>query len=146
MGSATFFPPVSNKDNGKPDILLIIGDQHSGSVAGCYGDPIVKTPTLDRLAREGVLFERAYCNYPVCGPSRNSFSTGRYPYQIGCWDNSCTAASDVPTFAHALGIAGYEVVLDGRAHWHGPDQRHGFEERLVGDVSEMYWSPGWIDW
>jgi len=66
--------------------------------------------------------------------------TGQYPHRIEYWDNHSTLASDVPTFAHALGIAGYEVVLDGRAHWKGPDQRHGFEDRLVGDISESYWS------
>ena len=132
--------------NNKPDIVMIVSDQHKASVAGCYGDPTVQTPNIDRLASEGVLFENAYCNYPVCGPSRQSFLTGRYPHQIGCWDNGSTLASDIPTFAHALGLAGYETVLDGRAHWIGPDQRHGYEERLVGDISESYWVPGAPKW
>ena len=135
-----------SKDDKKPDILMIISDQHNASITGCYGDPIVKTPNLDRLASDGVLFERAYCSYPVCGPSRQSFFTGRYPYDIRCWDNKSTLASDIPTFAHALGIAGYEVVLNGRAHWHGPDQLHGFEDRLVGDINESYWGRSYDRW
>ena len=127
---------TSKQASGKPDILMIVSDQHNASITGCYGDRLVKTPHIDRLAADGVLFERAYCPYPVCGPSRMSFKTGRYPYDIECWNNGSSLASDIPTFAHALGIAGYEVALDGRAHWIGPDQRHGFESRLVGDISE----------
>ena len=130
----------------RPDILMIVSDEHNASITGCYGDPIVRTPSIDRLAAEGALFERAYCPYPACAPSRQSFKTGVYPHQIECWGNSATLASDVPTFAHALGIAGYEVVLDGRAHWHGPDQRHGFEHRLVGDISESYWGTPYDRW
>ena len=128
-----------NTSYGRPDILLIVSDQHNGAYAGCYGDPIVQTPNLDRLAAEGVVFERAYCPSPLCGPSRQSFKTGQYPHELEHWDNNCTLASDIPTFAHALGAIGYEVVLDGRCHWRGPDQRHGFQGRLVGDITTAYW-------
>ena len=130
---------MGKKREERPDILMIVSDQHNASITGCYGDPLVRTPNIDRLAAEGVLFERAYCPYPVCAPSRQAFKSGRYPFDIECWDNSAPLASDIPTFAHALGIAGYEVVADGRVHWHGPDQRHGFENRLVGDMCEAYW-------
>ena len=129
---------MAERDERKPDILVVVSDQHNASITGCYGDPLVKTPHIDRLAAEGVLFERAYCPYPVCCASRMAFKTGRYPYDIECWNNGISLGSDIPTFAHALGIAGYEVVLDGRAHFIGPDQRHGFERRLVGDMSESY--------
>ena len=131
---------MEQKPDRRPDILLIVSDQHNPSFLGCYGDGLAQTPNLDRLAAGGVLFEQAYCNSPLCGPSRQSFKTGRYPGELGCWDNSGTLASDVPTFAHALGIAGYEVALAGRCHWRGPDQRHGFEPRLVGDVTTAYWA------
>ena len=137
---------MSRTDESRPDILIIVSDQHNASITGCYGDPLVKTPNIDRLAAEGVLFERAYCPYPVCGPSRMSFTTGRYPYDIECWNNGSSLASDIPTFAHALGIAGYEVVLDGRAHFTGPDQRHGFQRRLVGDICESYPGPMHDSW
>ena len=137
---------MSQKSDQKPDILIILSDQHSASITGCYGDPVVKTPNIDRLAAEGALFEQAYCPLPVCAPSRMSLMTGRYPHDIECWDNAAALASDIPTFAHALGIAGYEVVINGRAHWNGPDQRHGFKDRLVGDVSQSYWGGGANEW
>ncbi|MFN7138891.1 MAG: sulfatase-like hydrolase/transferase, partial [Limisphaerales bacterium] len=62
----------------KPNILFIVSDDLT-TCLGSYGNSVCKTPHLDRLAREGVLFERAYCQYPVCGPSRASFMSGLYP-------------------------------------------------------------------
>jgi choline-sulfatase len=64
--------------------------------------------------------------------------TGRHCSDIRTWTNSCTLPSDIPTFAHTLGGAGYEVVLGGRMHFVGPDQRHGFESRIIGDVSSHH--------
>lgn len=118
----------------KPNILAICSDQHSPHVLGCYGNPIVDTPNLDRLAREGTLFSSAYCNDPICVPSRMSFMTGRYPFRIEVMGNGSILDSRVPTYAHMLVGAGYHTVLSGRMHFIGPDQRHGFLERLVGDV------------
>ena len=69
---------VADKPIRRPNILLIIVDDLNVDI-GCYGQPIVKTPSLDRLAEMGVRFSRAYCNYPVCSPSRTSFLSGRYP-------------------------------------------------------------------
>ncbi|HID06709.1 MAG TPA: hypothetical protein EYP10_06135 [Armatimonadetes bacterium] len=71
-------------------------------------------------------------------PSRMSFLTAHHPKDIGVWTNQCILSSDVPTFAHALGAIGYETVLCGRMHFVSIDQRHGFEKRLVGDVTAMY--------
>ena len=65
------------------NILWICTDQQRYDTLGCYGNKWVKTPNLDRLAAEGVLFERAYCQSPVCAPSRGSFLTGRYPRTCG---------------------------------------------------------------
>ena len=59
---------MSQKSDQKPDILIIFSDQHSASITGCYGDPVVRTPNIDRLAAEGALFEQAYCPLPVCAP------------------------------------------------------------------------------
>jgi len=122
----------------RPNLLLVISDQHNPHVTGCYGNTVVRTPNLDALADSGVRFAANYCNAPLCVPSRMSFMTGQQPHAIGCWTNSCILPSDVPTFAHALGAAGYEAVLGGRMHFIGPDQRHGFESRLVGDLGGSY--------
>ena len=122
----------------RPNVLFIQSDQHNASVTGCYGDPLVQTPNLDGLAARGVLMERAYCAYPICVPSRMSLLTGRYPYENEVWSNGDILDSAIPTYAHAMGAAGYRPVQIGRLHFNGPDQLHGFAERLVGDVTATY--------
>ena len=118
----------------RPNIVLIMSDQHNARVMGCAGDDIVRTPNLDALAERGVRFSNMYCPYPLCLPSRMGFMAGRHPSEIDCWDNGSFLASDLPTFAHCFGASGYEAVLCGRMHFAGPDQFHGFEKRLLGDV------------
>ena len=122
----------------RPNLLYIHTDQHSPAVTGCYGDPLVQTPNLDRLAANGVVFENTYCNSPICVPSRMSMLTGRHPYQNQVWGNSHVLDSGIPTLAHAMGAAGYHPVIIGRMHAVGPDQLHGYVERLVGDHSANY--------
>ena len=118
----------------RPNLVVIMSDQHSPHNLGCYGDGLVRTPHLDGLASRGVTFEHAYCASPLCVPSRMTFLTGRHCSDIGVWTNGCMLPSHIPTFAHGLGAAGYETVLGGRMHFVGPDQRHGFEHRIIGDV------------
>ncbi|MBM4046926.1 MAG: sulfatase [Planctomycetes bacterium] len=117
----------------RPNLLYILSDQHNPAVMGCYGDALVRTPHLDELARRGVVFENAYCPSPLCVPSRMAILTGRYPHEIEVWTNEHALDSGMPTFAHALGAAGYRPILIGRMHAVGPDQLHGYCERLVGD-------------
>lgn len=118
----------------QPNLLVFVSDQHNPHVLGCYGDSVVRTPNLDALATRGVRFANNYCNFPLCVPSRMSFMTGQPCSDIEVWSNNCSLSSNVPTFAHALGAAGYETVLCGRMHFVGPDQRHGFMSRPIGDV------------
>jgi choline-sulfatase len=118
-----------------PDILFLFSDQHAQNVAGCYGDPIVQTPALDRLAAEGVTFDNAYTTAPLCTPARMARLTAQYSHRIGCWTNSDVLRSDIPTHAHSLGAAGYRPTLIGRLHAIGPDQLHGYVDRRVGDHS-----------
>jgi choline-sulfatase len=122
----------------KPNIILLVSDQHRADWMGCSGSRYVHTPNLDRLATGGVRFAQTYCNSPFCVPSRMSMLAGRHPYRTQVWSNEHQLASEIPTFAHALGIAGYETVLCGRMHFKGPDQRHGYETRLVGDITPTY--------
>ena len=119
--------------NERPNIVLIMSDQHNPKVMGCASDPIVQTPNFDALAGEGVSFTNTYCPYPLCVPSRAAFMAGEYPSDIGVYENGGVFSSHVPTFAHSLGAAGYEAVLCGRMHFVGPDQFHGFEKRIHGD-------------
>ena len=122
-----------------PDILFLFSDQHARGVAGCYGDPLGATPNLDALAARGVAFDAAYCPAPICTPSRMSLLTGRWPHEQKCWTLEDTLASDLPTYAHGLGAAGYRTICVGRMHAIGADQHHGFAERHVGDCS-----PNWL--
>lgn len=116
-----------------------MSDEHDPAVSGCYGHPLVRTPNLDRLAAEGVLFENAYCNNPICVPSRMSFLTGKYASDVKVYDNGSPLASDIPTFAHYLAASGYDTTLCGRMHMVGPDRLHGFGQRLLDDKNE------WVD-
>lgn len=117
----------------RPDLLFIFSDQHAQRIAGCYGDPNGATPNLDRLARSGVVFDNAYCNSPICLPSRMSLLTGKHPVRHGCWNNDDALPSDEITYAHALGAVGCRPELIGRMHIIGPDQLHGFVRREIGD-------------
>jgi choline-sulfatase len=132
----------------RPNLLIIMSDEHAPQFSGAYGHPIVRTPHLDRLASEGALFENAYCNTPLCTPSRMSFMTGRYIHHIETWDNSSPLRTDVPTWAHRLRAVGYDVVLSGKQHFIGPDQLHGFRAQLARDLHaetahELYdWEDG----
>ena len=117
----------------RPNILFILSDQHSKFHLGCYGDPLGRTPHLDRLASEGMRFANAYTPSPLCVPARMAFMTGRRPSANQVWSNDHILNSALPTWAHTLGAAGYETALLGRMHFVGPDQRHGFERRPIGE-------------
>ncbi len=122
----------------RPNILLLLSDQHSPHLLGCAGEPIVRTPHLDRLAAEGVRFSDVSCGNPLCVPSRMSFLTSRDCSAIGVWTNGCQLGSQHPTFVHHLVNAGYDSTLCGRMHFVGQDQRHGYERRIIGDVHAFY--------
>ncbi|HEY8594719.1 MAG TPA: sulfatase-like hydrolase/transferase [Devosiaceae bacterium] len=123
----------------RPNMVFILSDQHSRRVLGCYGNTVAQTPNIDRIAARGVTFRSAYCASPICTPSRMSLLTGRWPHEQHCWTLEDALASDIPTFAHGLGAAGYKTILCGRMHAIGPDQLHGFDERHVGDCA-----PNWL--
>jgi len=126
----------------RPNIVLIVSDEHNPQMTGCYGHKVVRTPHLDRLAAEGVTFERAYCNSPTCVCSRASMMTGRYVHEIGVFNHSNPLRSDIPTFANYLEAAGYETTLCGKMHFVGDwNQLHGFGYRLMGEPEQ--WTEGW---
>ena len=122
----------------RPNIVYIQSDQHNPAVIGAYGDQVVETPNLDRLAANGAIFTGAYCGSPICVPSRTALVTGQYPHETEVWTNDQILSSAVPTYAHSLGAAGYDPVQIGRMHYNGSDQLHGFSRRYVGDHSPNY--------
>ena len=129
----------------RPNLLLIMADQLAPQVLPAYGHPRVRTPHLDRLAEEGVVFENAYCNFPLCAPARFSILSGRLPSRIGAFDNAAEFPASVPTLHHYLRRAGYRTCLAGKMHFIGPDQLHGYEERVTTDIypADFLWTPDW---
>jgi choline-sulfatase len=130
---------------GRPDILVIMADQLAPSALPFHGNPVTRAPALSRLAESGVVFDAAYTASPLCSPARASLLTGVLPSRTGVYDNAAEFSSAIPTFAHYLRTAGYRTVLAGKMHFCGPDQLHGFEERLTTDIypADFGWTPDW---
>lgn len=124
----------------KPNILILMSDQHKRSCMGAYGDKVAKTPNLDRLAAESVRFTNAYCTNPVCTPSRASIMTGLYSHHLEAQDNSSPYSPEHKTIAHHFNAAGYMTGLIGKMHW-VDGQSHGFEYRLEFNDWYQYLGP-----
>ena len=131
--------------NRQPNILVVMADQLAPHFTGAYGHPLVRTPALDALAERGTRFDAAYCHSPLCAPARFSMLSGQPVSAIGAWDNAAEFPASVPTLSHYLGIAGYRTILSGKMHFVGPDQLHGFDERLTTDIypADFAWTPNW---
>ncbi|MEM9062197.1 MAG: choline-sulfatase [Pseudomonadota bacterium] len=131
----------------RANILFLQVDQLGAQFLRCYGDGICHAPNLDRLAARGTVFETAYCNFPLCAPSRASMATGRLCSEVGAYDNAAELPASIPTYAHYLRAAGYQTALSGKMHFIGPDQHHGFETRLTPDLypADFSWVPNWGD-
>ncbi len=129
----------------QPDIVLIMADQLAAPCLPFHRPSRMQVPNLARLATQGRVFDNAYCNFPICAPSRYSMLTGRLPHAIDAFDNACELPSSLPTMAHYLAAAGYRTILAGKMHFVGPDQLHGFAERLTTDIypAEFLWVPDW---
>jgi choline-sulfatase len=128
-----------------PNILIVMADQMAPAFLPIYGHPLVRAPNMQSLARDGVVFDSAYCASPLCAPSRASFMSGLLPSRTRVYDNAAEFAADIPTFAHGLRARGYRTSLSGKMHFCGPDQLHGFEERLTTDIypADFNWTPDW---
>ena len=129
----------------RPNVLFVMADQLSARTLPAYGNAVVDAPNLAALARAGVVFESAYCNSPLCAPSRASLLTGQLVSALGAYDNGADWPASVPTVAHYLRASGYFTCLAGKMHFLGPDQLHGFDERLTTDVytAGIDWVPDW---
>ena len=123
-----------------------MADQMAAPALPFYGHPLVKAKNMSKLAEAGVVFDAAYCNSPICAPSRFSMLSGQLPARIGAYDNAAEFSASIPTLMHYLGAGGYRTILSGKMHFIGPDPLHGFEERLVTDIypADFSWTPDWL--
>jgi N-acetylglucosamine-6-sulfatase len=103
---------------GRPNFVVILSDDHRADFAGHAGHPFVETPSLDRLAQEGVRFERSYVTTSLCSPSRATLLTGTTPHRHGVWNNFTPWSNDNRTFLEHLAAAGYDAAFVGK--WHMP--------------------------
>ncbi len=99
------------------NLIVIMSDEHSSKMLGCYGHPVVKTPHLDKPAAGGTHFTTAYCNSPVCVPARAGFATGRYIHQAGFWDNADSYDGSLSGWHHRLRENGHRMVSISKLHF-----------------------------
>src|SRR6516165_2939155 len=100
----------------RPNFLLIITDQHRADHLGCYGNPAIRTPNIDRLASNGTRFDRFYVATPICMPNRATLMTGRMPSLHGARQNGIPLPLTATTFVDILRAGGYHTGLIGKCH------------------------------
>jgi choline-sulfatase len=127
------------------NVVVVMVDQLAAGWLPAYGHEVVRAPNVTALAAQGVTFDAAYCPSPLCAPSRSAMLSGRFASRIGVFDNAAELPASVPTVAHHLRAAGYHTCLAGKMHFVGPDQLHGFEQRLTTDIypAGVDWTPDW---
>ncbi|WJY21560.1 choline-sulfatase [Fontisubflavum oceani] len=138
----------------QPNILIFMVDQLNGTFFPDGPAERLHAPNLKKLAARSTRFANSYTASPLCAPGRASFMSGLLPSRSRVYDNAAEFASDIPTYAHHLRRAGYQTCLSGKMHFVGPDQLHGFEERLTTDIypADFGWTPDYrkpgerIDW
>ena len=113
------------------NLLILFSDQHSKHMLGCYGNPAVKTPCLDALAADGVCFDAAYANCPVCVPSRASMAIGDYGSRHGYWDNAYAYDGKVKSWGSRLTEQGFSVTTIGKLHFKGDMPETGFPDQRI---------------
>lgn len=137
----------------RPNVLILFTDQQRWDALGAAGNPHIQTPNLDALARRGVLFHRAYCNAPVCMPSRHSMLSGLYPTTVGTTTNGTEMDPDVPCLQHYLAVYGYYTANLGKLHFlnhatrdhRALHPRFGFDEAVISDEPGCYADP-YLKW
>ncbi|MGB3644872.1 MAG: choline-sulfatase [Mesorhizobium sp.] len=139
---------------GQSNILIIMVDQFNGTFFPDGPADFLHAPNLKALAARSARFRNNYTGSPLCAPGRAAFMSGQLPSRTGVYDNAAEFPSSIPTYAHHLRAAGYYTGLSGKMHFVGPDQLHGFEERLTTDIypADFGWTPDYrkpgerIDW
>jgi arylsulfatase len=137
----------------RPNVLLLYTDQQRWDTLGAAGNPYIATPNLDRLAHEGALMANAFCNNPVCMPSRQSMLSGQYPSTLGCTTNGIEMPEEVWTLPRILQSYGYYTAQIGKLHFKNhahrdhrePHPRYGFDTLILADEPGCY-DDAYIKW
>jgi N-sulfoglucosamine sulfohydrolase len=137
--------PPSRAPTPPPNIIFIIGDDISAEDIGCYGNARIRTPNIDRMAKEGIKFTNFYLTASSCSPSRTSILTGRYPHNTGAAELHTPLPAHLDYFPELMKKAGYFTALSGKFH-EGPNTRRAYDvmvtdRKLVGEGGEQQWVP-----
>ena len=130
-------PPRSDR----PNVVVIMTDQHHFQALRCAGNSLIRTPNLDRLAREGILFTNGYVNAPICGPSRASFYTGHHCGKTRVFTNHRPIADGLQVLPRTLQQAGMQTARVGKLHLHPMTDDWGFEWHRVNDAMYNTYAP-----
>lgn len=125
----------------RPNILFLMSDEHRADVTGYAGDPVVRTPVLDELARTGVVFRNAYTPSPICIPGRQALMSGQFPRTCGCESFGQDLPPGHMTFARRFSQYAYHTAAAGKLHHTGTDQMQGWLQRIG---SEVQMSPHFV--
>lgn len=131
----------------RPNVLFVVSDDLN-TMLGCYGDPLAKTPAIDALAARGIRFDRAYCSFPLCGPSRNSFLTGLYPNATGILANTQIFRQSIPSqvcMPQAFRQAGYFVARIGKLYHYNVPRSIGTDGHDDPASWELELNPAGVD-
>ncbi len=126
----------------RPNLLFLIADDHAGHALGVDGNPLARTPNLDRLASDGTRFAAHYCNSPVCTPSRQSLLTGQMPHMAGVTRLATPLDLGKPTLARQFQRAGYRTAVFGKMHLNRPAQPglFGFDTMVTEGELQKAWA------
>ncbi|MDG1480774.1 MAG: sulfatase-like hydrolase/transferase [Myxococcota bacterium] len=133
--------PARAARSDRPNILVIMSDEHDGGVLGCMGNDIISTPHIDSIADEGIRLPRCYAAAPVCGPTRLALTGGKYSSRLRVWGNNSRLPSG-PTIASLMNRAGYQSILCGKQHY-AKGKLHGFAE--IGGQNNKHEKTGYED-
>jgi choline-sulfatase len=143
--AALCFASFTKKEAKKPNIIVIFSDDHALQAIGVYGSPHVKTPNIDRIAREGAIFKNTFCTNSICGPSRAVLLTGKYNHLNGQYDNRTTTHINTgqPMFPKYLQENGYATSWIGKWHINNTPQYFDYWKVLPGQGN--YYNPDFIN-
>ena len=136
---------LAAQGNDRPNILFIFTDDHAPHAIGAYGGwlkSVNPTPTIDRLAAQGMLMENSFCTNSICGPSRAVILTGKHSHKNGFMNNGNSFNWNQQTFSKLLQEAGYQTALYGKSHLRGKPQ--GFDDWAVLPGQGLYYNPDFV--